>query len=146
MPGILEKPPATTGDYSCWLPRHRRSGSAARRLLREFLARLTNGGRYLWAGESVLTELVNNAVQHARTPQGRLVMVRFELRPGRLRVEVHDAGDTAPTLRTAQPDDEGGRGLQLVEQLSVDCGCCSREGGVGKVVWAAVAPENGDAQ
>ncbi|WP_371478652.1 ATP-binding protein [Kitasatospora sp. NBC_00315] len=92
----------------------------------------------------MLTELVNNAVQHARTPQGRLVMIRFELRPGRLRVEVHDAGDTLPTARTAQPDDEDGRGLWLVERLSAGWGCRPREDGIGKLVWAALAPEAGD--
>ncbi|WP_329499325.1 ATP-binding protein [Kitasatospora herbaricolor] len=146
MPGILEKPPASADEYACWLPRHRRSGSAARRLLREFLAGRTGGERYVLAAESVLTELVNNAVQHARTPHGRLVMIRFELRPGQLRVEVHDAGDTVPTPRTAGAEDEGGRGLRLVEQLSTGWGCHPRAGGVGKVVWATVGPAGGDAR
>ncbi len=146
MPEILDRPPATTGEYSCWLPHHRRSGGTARQLLREFLGGLTDGERYVGAGTSVLTELVNNAVQHARAPQGRLVMIRFELRPGRLRVEVHDAGDSLPTARTAQPDDEDGRGLRLVEQLSAGWGCRPREGGIGKLVWATIAPEGGDAR
>ncbi|GAA2241709.1 MULTISPECIES: ATP-binding protein [Kitasatospora] len=146
MPEALERSPVAPDEYSCWLPRHRKSGSAARRLLRGFLAGLAGGELYVTAGELVLTELVNNAVQHARTPPGRLLMVRFELWPRELRVEVHDASTARPAVQAAGPDDERGRGLWLVEQLTTGWGCGPREGGIGKLVWAAIAPAAGDAE
>ncbi|MFF7456798.1 ATP-binding protein [Kitasatospora sp. NPDC008115] len=144
MPAALTIPPAADDEYSCWLSRHPRSGSTARRLLREFLALHASGERFLDAAESVLAELVNNAVQHSRTAPGRLLLIRFEHKPDHLRLEVHDAGRTRPALRAASPDDENGRGLRLVQELSIDWGWCPREGGIGKVVWAAIAPEDRD--
>ncbi|MFI8081465.1 ATP-binding protein [Kitasatospora sp. NPDC086009] len=141
MPAALKIPPAAN-EYSCWLSRHPKSGSTARRLLREFLALHASGERYLDAAESVLAELVNDAVQHSRTAPGRLLLIRFEHKPDHLRLEVHDAGRARPALRTTSSDDENGRGLRLVEKLSIAWGWCPREGGIGKVVWATVAPEN----
>ncbi|MFG2905827.1 ATP-binding protein [Kitasatospora sp. NPDC048286] len=141
MPAALKIPPTAADEYACWLSRHPKSGSTARRLLREFLALHTSGERYLDSAESVLTELVNNAVQHSRTTPGRLILIRFEHKPDHLRLEVHDAGRTHPVPRTASPDEENGRGLRLVEELSITWGWCPREGGIGKVVWATVAPE-----
>ncbi|MFJ6769403.1 ATP-binding protein [Kitasatospora sp. NPDC091257] len=144
MPAALKIPPTAADEYSCWLSRHPKSGSTARRLLREFLALHASGERYLDAAESVLTELVNNAVQHSRTAPGRLLLIRFEQKPDHLRLEVHDAGHTRPALRAASLDDENGRGLRLVEELSIAWGWCPREGGIGKVVWATVAPGGRD--
>lgn len=144
MSSSPDHPPTGADDFSCWLPRHRRSASTARRMLREFLAQYTNGGRYLDSAESVLSELVNNAVQHARTSPGRLLLVRFVHRCDRLDLEVHDADRTRPVPRAASSDDENGRGLCLVEALSTGWGCRPREGGIGKVVWATVAPEASD--
>ncbi|MFE3500921.1 ATP-binding protein [Kitasatospora sp. NPDC059160] len=144
MAETLMNSPATADNYSCWLPRHRKSGSTAPRLLRKFLADRADGERYLSTAESVLTELVNNAVQHARTAPGRLLLIRFEHKPDHLRLEVHDAGHTHPALRAASPDDESGRGLRLVKELSINWGWCPREGGIGKIVWATIAPESRD--
>lgn len=97
-------------------------------------------------GELVLSELVNNAVQHARTSPGRLVMIRFELLAEVLRIEVHDASAEQPVVRLASGDDECGRGLWLVEQLSAGWGVRPRAGGVGKYVWATIAPAGGGAK
>lgn len=146
MPEALERPSAAPNEYSCYLPRHRKSGGAARRLLRDFLAGRADGERFVEVGELVLTELVNNAVQHACTPPGRLLMVRFELWLQELRIEVHDASSTHPTVRAVGPDDERGRGLWLVEQLTTGWGCRSRVGGIGKLVWAAIAPSGSTAE
>ncbi|MFC8716771.1 ATP-binding protein [Kitasatospora sp. NPDC057198] len=146
MPGTLEKPPVVAGGgRSYWLPRHRRSVGVARGLLREFLADLPGGEPYAWGGELVLSELLGNAVLHGRTSPGRLVFVRFGLSPGGLRVEVHDAGAGRPVVRGAGADEERGRGLWLVEQLSSHWGCGPRPHGVGKAVWAVIAPEGGTA-
>ncbi|GAA2149951.1 hypothetical protein GCM10009760_43750 [Kitasatospora kazusensis] len=118
-------------------------------LLREFLGGLVDGKLYVDVGELLLSELVTNAVEHARVSprrvlRGQLIAVRFEVAVGRLRIEVHDASCERPE---AQPlpdgDDESGRGLLLVESLAVAWGCCPRPGGIGKFVWAHVGPAEG---
>ncbi|MBV6699384.1 ATP-binding protein [Kitasatospora aureofaciens] len=138
-----DRPVATAGEFACWLPRHRKSVGEARGILRGFLGGLTGGEPYVAVGELVLSELVTNAVRHARAPRDRRLWVRFELSPGVLRIEVHDASSVRPTVRRAGGDDEAGRGLWLVEQLSQRWGCCPRAGGIGKAVWALVGPAAG---
>ncbi|MCX5213726.1 ATP-binding protein [Kitasatospora sp. NBC_00240] len=141
MPGTLDRPsPAVTVDFAAWLPRHRRSAGAARRLLRTFLGPLDGGEQLLELGELLAGELVANAVEHARGPSGRLVEVRYAVTAGRLRIEVHDAGNELPEVREPAPEEESGRGLWLVRELSAAWGCCPRAGGAGKCVWAVVGP------
>ncbi|MGA5818137.1 ATP-binding protein [Kitasatospora sp. NPDC094028] len=142
MPGTLEKPPAPADPFSWWLPRHRKSAGFARRLLRTYLAKQPNGEQFLDAGELVLGELVTNAALHAKTPPGRLIFIRFELHPDALRIEVHDADANQPSVpRQAAEHAEAGRGLWLVSQLAASWGCCPREGGIGKVIWALIDGE-----
>ncbi|MFD8379349.1 ATP-binding protein [Streptomyces sp. NPDC059679] len=66
----------------------------------------------------LLSELVTNAVQHARVPPGREIEVRYELSSSRLRIEVADASDEQPQQRTADDNDERGRGLLLADALA----------------------------
>ncbi|MDH6579795.1 ATP-binding protein [Kitasatospora sp. MAP5-34] len=146
MPETLDRPPAVAGEHACWLPRHRKSAGAARRLLRDFLADMAGGELFAEVGELLLSELVSNAVVHARTPPGRLIRVRLEFAPGQLRVEVHDASGVRPVVRPAGGDDECGRGLVLVRALAAAWGVCPREGGVGKAVWFLVGPSAGGAR
>ncbi|MFJ4189143.1 ATP-binding protein [Kitasatospora sp. NPDC089509] len=112
----------------------------ARHLLRAYLAALPSGDRYRDIAELLLGELFANAVQHSAAPDDRLVEVRFALVGNRLRLEVHDAGTGRPSVRSATPDDEHGRGLFLVNELAERWGCCPRAGGIGKFVWALIAP------
>ncbi|WP_371519129.1 ATP-binding protein [Kitasatospora sp. NBC_01300] len=114
----------------------------ARQLLRAYLAALPTGDRYRDTAELLLGELFANAVQHtADAPTDRLIEVRFALTGDhRLRLEVHDAGTGRPSLHTPTPDDEHGRGVLLVNELAEKWGCCPRAGGVGKFVWALIAP------
>ncbi len=129
---------------SCWLPCTRRSPGRARRALRELLSG-AGDERFAPAGELVVSELVTNAVAHARLP-GRLIWVRFELGAEELRIEVHDPGKGRPVVQQAAEGDEGGRGLWLVECLAARWGCCPRTGGIGKIVWAVVVPPVGEEQ
>lgn len=138
MPGMLEKPSIPADPFSWWLPRHHKSAGFARRLLRTFLANQTEGEQFTYTGELVLGELVANAVLHAKTPPGRLIFIRFDLRPDALRIEVHDADLGQPVLRPPADDSESGRGLWLVSQLAAEWGCCPRPGGIGKMVWALI--------
>ncbi|MER5351268.1 ATP-binding protein [Kitasatospora sp. NPDC002551] len=112
----------------------------ARQLLRAYLSALPTGDRYSDIAELLLGELFANAVQHCDAPSDRLIEIRFALINSRLRLEVHDAGSGRPTLHTAAPDDEHGRGLFLVNELAERWGCCPRAGGVGKFVWALITP------
>lgn len=140
MPEMLDRPPTLAAGYDCWLPRHRRSAAMARSLLREFLLVRPGGEPFAWAGELLLSELVTNAITHARVPPGRLIRVRFELGCGELRIEVHDASAESPTVRQDAALEESGRGMHLVESLSTTWGVHPRPGAPGKVVWATVAP------
>ncbi|MFG2842256.1 ATP-binding protein [Kitasatospora sp. NPDC048296] len=129
-------------EQTCWLPRHHKSPRAARHELREFLLPRPSGELLLPIGELLVSELVTNAVQHARAPRGRLIFVRFQLSPNStLRIEVHDADSEKPTLRPAPTSSETGRGLFLVQKLAQSWGCSPREGGIGKFIWCHVTPE-----
>jgi hypothetical protein len=48
---------------------------------------------------------------------------------------VWSASDTLPRPRRAGPEDESGRGLELLAALAGNWGAEPREGGVGKTVW-----------
>ncbi|MFD8783872.1 ATP-binding protein [Kitasatospora sp. NPDC059599] len=116
------------------------STSLARLVLRAYLAGLPSGERYADTAELLLGELFANAVQHSDAPADRLIEVRFAVIRDRLRLEVHDAGTGRPSVRSVRPDEECGRGLFLVNALAERWGCCPRSGGIGKFVWALIAP------
>ncbi|MEU8586922.1 ATP-binding protein [Streptomyces sp. NPDC048664] len=80
-----------------------------------------------------VSELANNAVQHG-TPAGHLFCVRVIVNETLLRIEVHDAGENRPQLRSPEDDDLSGRGLVLVAALADDWGTAPRDG-LGKIVW-----------
>nr|WP_260859648.1 SpoIIE family protein phosphatase [Streptomyces cupreus] len=79
--------------------------------------------------ELVASELVTNAIRHATGP----VQLRL-LRDRALICEVSDGSGTSPRLRRARTEDEGGRGLFLVAQLTERWG--TRYTPHGKVIWA----------
>ncbi|MFE4519074.1 ATP-binding protein [Kitasatospora sp. NPDC056783] len=112
----------------------------ARYLLRAYLSGLPAGYRYADTAELLLTELFANAVQHSDADDDRHIEIRFALVHGHLRLEVHDAGTSHPALRTPTPTDEHGRGLYLVNELAERWGCAPRPGGIGKLIWAVIAP------
>ncbi|MEV7865525.1 ATP-binding protein [Streptomyces sp. NPDC088124] len=86
----------------------------------------------------VLSELVTNAVRHARVSPGREIETHFLPASGGLRLEVHDASSEQPRQRVPELDECGGRGLMLVEALAEQWGVSDRDG-VGKVVWALLS-------
>ncbi|WP_206320086.1 ATP-binding protein [Streptomyces zingiberis] len=78
----------------------------------------------------LVSELVTNSLRYASGPIG----VRMERTRNRtLMVEVSDPLPDPPLARTAAPEDEGGRGLQLVAGVSHRWG--ARRGKTGKTVW-----------
>ncbi|MCQ4042191.1 SpoIIE family protein phosphatase [Streptantibioticus rubrisoli] len=78
--------------------------------------------------ELLVSELVTNALRVA----SHEVQLRL-MRVGKLLVEVSDDDHNLPQLRRADEDDEDGRGLALVSNLSHRWGTSRKA--VGKVVW-----------
>ncbi|AQW48288.1 SpoIIE family protein phosphatase, partial [Streptomyces violaceusniger] len=73
--------------------------------------------------EVAVSELVTNAIRYGREPiKLRLIRVVHDDTCD-LSCEVADGSDTAPHLRRADPQDEGGRGLFMVAQLTDHWGC-----------------------
>ncbi|MGW7657916.1 SpoIIE family protein phosphatase, partial [Streptomyces tendae] len=78
--------------------------------------------------ELIVSELVTNAIRHAHSPIAlRLIYAES------LICEVSDGSLSAPHLRRARTNEEGGRGLFLVAQLGSRWG--TRYGRAGKTVW-----------
>ncbi|MFJ4484424.1 ATP-binding protein [Streptomyces longwoodensis] len=84
----------------------------------------------------LVSELVTNSLRHATGPIG-VRLVRPAGIGGVLLVEVSDPLPELPREREARPDDESGRGLQLVASSSRRWG--SRPGTDGKTVWFELA-------
>lgn len=76
-----------------------------------------------------VSEVVTNAVRHARTA-GRLTVMR---NARLLTVEVHDGSDALPIRRPMSAIALNGRGLRILDQLTTRWG--TRSTGSGKVVW-----------
>lgn len=87
----------------------------------------------------VVAELAANAVQHGRVP-GRDFGLRLACddATGLVRIEVSDTQPALPRLRVPAPGADTGRGLLLVDALSVRWGVSGRSG-PGKTVWAVCA-------
>ena len=82
----------------------------------------------------VVGELTTNAVVHAQSGFALSLIRGFDA----IRVEVSDeAGLHLPVARRPVLDAPGGRGLQIVEQLSSGWGVLGA-GDLGKTVWADV--------
>lgn len=79
---------------------------------------------YVTADAALLaSELVTNALEHGCGDVG----VRLYFTADSVRIEVRDGSYKAPEPRTADPWDEDGRGLRIVEELATDWGV-SRDG------------------
>ena len=85
------------------------------------------------ASRLLVSELVTNAVLHART---EFTLVLRLIRGG-VRVEVHDGSQAVPVVRHYEDEAMTGRGLALVDQLAARWGV--EESGAGKVVWFELA-------
>jgi hypothetical protein len=77
-----------------------------------------------------VSELVTNAIVHARSAP----TVRIIVRRARIRIEVADDSPALPVMAPPDVLATGGRGLRIVDHLSLDWGTTPRDGD-GKVVW-----------
>ncbi|MER6400874.1 hypothetical protein ABT263_33270 [Kitasatospora sp. NPDC001603] len=140
MPESLDSTPR---DRFCSLPRHLSSASAARIVLRGFLADVTGGACYAEAAELIVSELVAHTVRRPRRPEHLLIDVLFEYTaPAGLRIEVYDTGLAD---RGRVPDEpQAGPGLGLVRELSSAWGQELSEGELAhSLVWAQLDPPSG---
>ena len=105
------------------------SSARARRLTLSALESWGLGGHGEVA-EQLVAELIANAVRHTG---GRTFGLRLVRRQGCVRFEVRDPSRALPCLILGEPDDEGGRGLQLVDSLASRWGADLLSH--GKAVW-----------
>lgn len=101
------------------------------------------------SAELIVSELVTNSVQAATDKDGKprygedglpVVHLRLASDHARVLAEVWDSVPRVPVARRPRPDEEGGRGLALVEALSDGWGWTAVPGWPGKVVWAELRP------
>ncbi|MEV6121866.1 ATP-binding protein [Streptomyces sp. NPDC052077] len=125
------------------VPKRRRNVPEARQRTREALAKWGVSNETAETAALLVSELVANAVLHCRVSYAQ-VQVVLTLDDAELTLEVSDPDrDRVPRAHESAPDDEGGRGLALVEALSDDWGW--RQDAYTKCVWARIALEPSDA-
>jgi anti-sigma regulatory factor (Ser/Thr protein kinase) len=113
---------------------------AASRLVRQALATVHDGTWSLEDGQLVASELVTNAIRHSGCVTMHSLGVEIGHHQGNLMISVHDpglSGDDAEPVSTERID-PGGRGLQIVQKLSVRWGA---ERPDGYRVWAELSSE-----
>jgi anti-sigma regulatory factor (Ser/Thr protein kinase) len=116
------------------LPADPLSAARARQFLTGAVGRLV-GADLRDAAVLVVSELVTNAVRHAGTD----LEVEVALIPGGVRVQVSDSGGGYPVAREADPQDERGRGLGIVDSVAARWGVEDVPAG-GKRVWVDLRP------
>ena len=93
--------------------------------------------------ELVVSELVTNAVRASTGPDGRprysaaglpVVVLRLSADGIRVLIEVWDESPSTPVAEQADSDDESGRGLMLIEEVSDRWTWATVPGWSGKVV------------
>ena len=125
-----------SNSQESYFPPNLSAPAQARELVEDFLT--CRGWQHLAEDVClVVSELVGNAVVHARTP----VRVRVAETPFSIRLTVHDESADLPTVSLAsrvRSDSESGRGLWLVDACSTDWGT-ELAGDGGKCMWAVFA-------
>ncbi|MEW1720695.1 ATP-binding protein [Streptomyces sp. NPDC093109] len=137
---MVETGTGTLPAYTETLPRTPESAPAARRLVNLALD-VWGMGDVRDSAELVISELLTNAVLHARRESVRVTVTR--LSGERVRVAVVDLSRKRPRHRPADSAEESGRGLEIVDVLS------GGRWGVdpmawGKRVWAELGAPEGD--
>jgi|tagenome__1003787_1003787.scaffolds.fasta_scaffold20092802_1 anti-sigma regulatory factor (Ser/Thr protein kinase) len=138
---LLERLPAAGGSLAdesdqvleLALPPVSASAGAARRALGEYCTKHEAPADLREFGELVISELVTNAVVHARTP----FLVWAEYDAGELTIAVADGASAVPRLLPF--DDglrQGGRGMAVVDELGGRWGLVKTD--LGKIVWVTI--------
>jgi serine/threonine-protein kinase RsbW len=85
----------------------------------------------------MVSELAANAVRHSGTHFTVTIDRSAEL----IRIAVTDSGAGSPVVRTPEPIEPSGRGLQIVEALASDWGVVPNSDPPGKTVWFTVVAD-----
>ena len=135
------------GTSSVWMLPYTASsvGVARRRLISD----LTKAGVYEATACDVglvLSELISNALRHATPLPGSFVKVSWRLGDDCIEVAVSDGGGTTvPMVNKPAANALGGRGLGIVDRLSLRWGVRTQQDGPETTVWAAL-PLSGDTE
>jgi two-component sensor histidine kinase len=135
------------GTSSVWMLPYTASsvGVARRRLIGDLTKASVFEATACDAG-LVLSELVSNALRHATPLPGSLVKVSWRLDDDCVEVAVSDGGGpTVPMVNKPAANALGGRGLSIVDRLSIRWGVFTRQDGPETTVWAAL-PLSADAE
>lgn len=113
--------------------------SQARRFLRE-AGCSAHATALLESAVLLVSEMVTNAVRHGGPP----LVMEVDCDEVSLQVRVRDGSPALPVARTPADDDEGGRGLVLLDLLSHEWGVEHEPG--GKAVWFRLRqqPDSGE--
>ncbi|CQR63521.1 ATP-binding protein [Streptomyces leeuwenhoekii] len=108
---------------------------------RHFVASLVTGRGPVDDAVLVVSELATNAVRHSRSgAAGGWFLVVVGFGDDRVRIEVVDqGGERVPHLCDVTSQEEGGRGLLLIEACAKDWGV--KNWPEGRSVWADLARE-----
>jgi anti-sigma regulatory factor (Ser/Thr protein kinase) len=88
----------------------------------------------------ILSELISNALRHASPLPGGVVKVSWRLSGDCVEIAVGDGGGpTAPAVNEPAAGALGGRGLGIVDRLSLRWGVGTRSDGAETTVWAELA-------
>lgn len=128
---------AGDGTRSVRLPHELFSVREARTILVTDLAARSISVAVVEEAESVVAELVANAVRHARPLADGCVRIRWKVKNGLVEVEVRDGGGvTTPRPLRSSPWAVNGRGLRIVRSLAHEWGV--QDEANGRTVWAAL--------
>ncbi|WP_433417010.1 ATP-binding protein [Microtetraspora malaysiensis] len=119
------------------LPQRLASTCMARRVTRARLSAWGLPDETIDLAELLVSEVAGNALRHTHGP----VLLSLSLADGLLRCEVEDTDRTPLRPCDPGPDDERGRGLDMLRQLSCCWGTVPTL--TGKVVWFEL-PENSE--
>jgi two-component sensor histidine kinase len=112
-------------------------GVARRRLIADLTGASVADATACDAG-LVLSELISNALRHASPLPGKTLEVGWILHSDSVEVAVHDGGGGLPKVSQPANSAVGGRGLGIVDRLSLRWGVCGGDNQAEKKVWAEV--------
>lgn len=118
----VSAPAGTAGDDQTWswsLPFVPASARVARAHVTVLLRRCSVPQQIVEDAQVVVSELVGNALRHARALPSGTIDVGLEIAHDSVRIFVVDGGSaTLPTLLSPPPLSLGGRGLSIVRTLT----------------------------
>ena len=138
--GALQPDPDRAGrTFELELPPHRSSPAAARHAVQRAFADWGLGEPVTEDVCLLVSELVTNAVMHARTP----FVLAVEHEGANIAVAVSDGLAAMPWRKRGAPQDESGRGIGLVSDLGSNWGVVRTV--LGKTVWVTSPAEGQEA-